>query len=567
MADSQITLHQLLNTRRCLLRVLKQGVKQRSKQGVKEGEGQSANQSALHDHVVETRSDFLADQLKHFRPIIADQQKHSVLSAFIDHILSLYPEIDIVKNYTLDCQSAKEALFLNLGFISSSINVQLDAALCDENNQWHLFLVKSGTGVKKNDLLEAAFILILFEQLGFSVKQFSVCIVKRKHIDEPKNCIELVPIIDELREDQNRFDEELITLQEEFITNYNQSFDLIRPNLTKACFKPSRCQYFNDCWPKVTDHSIFTISHLHPDRKQELVSDGVVDINDITELDSFTPKQQRYIELVQNQSADIDWQSIEERLSHLTWPIYFLDFEADNPSIPSYPNTPTFAKIVFQYSCHKVNSFDDLISGNIEHSHYVDTGNNDPRLSVVEHLRQSIAEEGSIIVWHADFERSRLLEMAELLPDHTEALTSYANRLWDLELVFIHDFEDYRANGSKSLKNIYPMIQHRAKDSLEVLPEGHEESQLLKQALNRIISGVDYSGLDINDGEQVIAAWYLLKSLGDDEKKAKLIQLMQRYCQLDTLALADILLYLYIQLNSRSSYEARSNSEPEPAPD
>lgn len=534
MADSQVTLHQLLHSRRCLLRVLKQNTPS--------------------DHPLELDKFPLDHKLSQFRSIIALQQKRMVRAAFIDHIRSQYPNelIHTVKNNALSPSDIHEGFYLNLEFSSQSIRAQLDAALCDRHNQWHLFLLKSGTGVKQNDFIEAAFTLILFEHLGFTVNQFSVCVVKRKYVGEPKNCIDLIPVIDELREYQADFNEQLTSLKENYFSNLDRPLDLIEATLTRACFKPSRCQYFSDCWPEVTDRSIFTIAHLHPDKKQELVSNGIVDINDITELSTFTPNQQRYIQLVQTQSAHADWKRITERLSNLTWPIYFLDFEADNPSISSYPNTPTFAKIVFQFSCHKANTLADLVSGNFEHHYYVHCDDSDPRPAVIQNLQQCIGEAGSIVVWHADFERSRLLEMAALQPDHSEALVDFVDRLWDLELIFIHNFDDYRANGSKSLKSIYPMIQSRASDLLNnALVDKNKE---LKLALNRIVTGMDYSGLDINDGEQVMAAWYLLKATCDKAEKAKLIELMQGYCLLDTLALADIVLYLLIMIDLKQGH-------------
>ena len=71
---------------------------------------------------------------------------------------------------------------------------------------------------------------------------------------------------------------------------------------------------------------------------------------------------------------------------------------------------------------------------------------------------------------------------------------------------------DYRFKGSNSLKAVLPII----------------------------VSGMDYSHLDVSDGNKAQVAWADMIALSNSEEKETLITQLLEYCKLDTLAMLEI---------------------------
>ena len=71
---------------------------------------------------------------------------------------------------------------------------------------------------------------------------------------------------------------------------------------------------------------------------------------------------------------------------------------------------------------------------------------------------------------------------------------------------------DYRFKGSNSLKAVLPII----------------------------VSGMDYSHLDVSDGNKAQVAWADMITLSNSEQKETLITQLLEYCKLDTLAMVEI---------------------------
>ena len=85
-------------------------------------------------------------------------------------------------------------------------------------------------------------------------------------------------------------------------------------------------------------------------------------------------------------------------------------------------------------------------------------------------------------------------------------------RFWDQLVVFRKHYMDYRFKGSNGLKSILPII----------------------------VSGMDYSHLDVSDGSKAQVTWSNMIALPDSQEKEKLISQLLEYCKLDTLAMVEI---------------------------
>lgn len=247
---------------------------------------------------------------------------------------------------------------------------------------------------------------------------------------------------------------------------------------------------------------------MSPVARDGLIQRGLVEIADLANdkelLSTLSDKQRHYIELVKNETHKIDNEAIAQLMEVLEYPLYFLDFEADNPALPKLAGQRAFMKIPFQFSCHCL-----MEKGELSHYDYLHNNKDDPRPVLIENLLKSIGEKGSVIVWHADFERSRLHELAKLMPEHKEKLLAIAARLWDMELIFKHHYHDYRFKGSCSVKAI----------------------------IKALLPDLSYDDLRINDGEQVVAVWNCMLEENDKSQRQEIFDNIRAYCERDTLAM------------------------------
>jgi predicted RecB family nuclease len=150
----------------------------------------------------------------------------------------------------------------------------------------------------------------------------------------------------------------------------------------------------------------------------------------------------------------------------------------------------------------------------LEHREFLFTGPGDPRPAFVESLLEAAGDAGPVVVFGKVFEDTRLKELAETVPAHSEALQALRRRLWDLHPVVKQHtaHPDYR--GSFSIKSVLPAL----------------------------VPGMSYKDMEVGRGDQVQPVWERLAAgEGTDAERARWRQSLLDYCRLDTLAMVRIL--------------------------
>ena len=120
-------------------------------------------------------------------------------------------------------------------------------------------------------------------------------------------------------------------------------------------------------------------------------------------------------------------------------------------------------------------------------------------------------DDGSVIVWHRQFEESRNAELGQLLPEFRSFFSNINRRIYDLEEVFKKGiFLDYQFKGRSSIKAILPIV----------------------------CPSFSYSDLNVQNGAQAMDVWYQwIRNANDPAIRTDLIE----YCKLDTLAMVEIM--------------------------
>ena len=156
---------------------------------------------------------------------------------------------------------------------------------------------------------------------------------------------------------------------------------------------------------------------------------------------------------------------IKTFLKGLEYPLHFLDFETFGTAIPLFDGTRPYEQIPFQFSLHVVRK----TGAKPEHHKFLAEGRNDPRSEFMRQLKSAIEPSGSIVVFNASFEKGRMKECAEVLPEYASWVIGVNQRMVDLLIPF-RAFNYYSPDqcGSASLKAILPALTGRGYEHLAI---------------------------------------------------------------------------------------------------
>jgi hypothetical protein len=198
-------------------------------------------------------------------------------------------------------------------------------------------------------------------------------------------------------------------------------------------------------------------------------------------------------------------------LAGLEYPLYFLDFETVFIALPLFDHVKPYDQVPFQFSLHMQKKH----GGTTAHFEFVAGGREDPRKEIAEKLVDYLGDRGSIVAYNANFEKKRIEELAALFPKLRKPLESLLPRIVDLITPFKSgNYVDRDFRGSVSIKNVLPVL----------------------------VPTLSYEKLAIGDGgiASIRAARWFMGESGEEQWKKTMAELRQ-YCELDTLAMVEIL--------------------------
>ena len=151
-------------------------------------------------------------------------------------------------------------------------------------------------------------------------------------------------------------------------------------------------------------------------------------------------------------------------------PVTLLDFETFSTAIPLFDGI-RYTSRFFSFLCISFTKPEE--SQNIGSAQ----GRNDPRAEFMHELKSAVEPLGSIVVFNATFEKSRLKECAEFLPEYESWVKAVNHRIVDLLNPF-RSFNFYHPNqcGSASMKSVLPALTGKDYGHLEI-QEGGEASR------------------------------------------------------------------------------------------
>ena len=410
-----------------------------------------------------------------------------------------------------------EAVEQTQAAISSGVSCMFNACFifnnawwvrCDilqkDSDSWKIIEIEASVEVKEEYLSDLAFQKYVLTEQGVPISETKVMHINRECVyPDLSNLFVVENVTDQV--DQLMDD----------VPNNIETFEAILDRdvepevlIGRHCEEPHSCPFKDYCWRDVPECcSIFTIPNLRWPKRNGLIERDILSIRDLPDDVQLTENQRDYVNMVLNNQPEINDEAIRHLLSELEYPIHFFDFETFNPAVPRFEGLSSYQQFPFQYSCHILQS-----NGAITHHEYLHTDTTDPRLPLVESLLDHIADEGSVVVYSASFERRILQDLAEFFPEHSEALQSIICRLWDQLVIFRSQYKHPEFYGSNSLKNVLPVLA----------------------------PCLSYEDLGIQEGDDAQAVWNSMIKTTDEEARNNMIDNLRAYCKMDTVAMVKI---------------------------
>jgi len=385
-------------------------------------------------------------------------------------------------------------------FLADNLATRVDI-LRREDDGWHIIEVKSNVNDKKEFIDDMAYTALVFNPSNHKISKISLMLISRDFrlgMDNDKLFVEI------------DHTEEVIERMLQFTICYSEIEQITRASTKPEAelqFTCKKCVLFKDCVGKDIKNHIFDIPRLSQSKFKDLLSQGIVQIEDIPDKFKLTENQLRVKNHVKSNSLFVG-DKLRNELNVIVWPAYYLDFETTQTAIPLYLDMPSYTSIVTQYSIHKCSAPGNVI----DHLEFLADESKDDRKELAKHLIKDLEGEGSIITY-SSFEKTTINNLARRFPDISGELNSLINRIVDLEAII--------------RKNIYH-------------PDFHGSTSI-KRTLPALVPEMSYEGLEIRNGDEAMATFACLAQgqYGNSEIETIKNNLLE-YCKQDTIAMVKL---------------------------
>ena len=304
--------------------------------------------------------------------------------------------------------------------------------------------------------------------------------------------------------------------------------------------KATVCPYFKSVCAALLPKSNSVLSYMNnaqgfkmSDGKRlkglDLINAGFIDMLDIP-IDVITNQnhiiqRESYI----NKEPYINKEKIRCIMSSLEYPIYHLDFETFPCPIPRFKGESPYTQSPFEFSLHIERSpgVCDKIKDNYI---FLATTTDDEREELIKYLLSNIdVTKGTLLAQNVNFEKGRILELANMFPKYREKLIMLSKRTFDLLYILNNNKEFYQTHGfTKKDVNTVNFYDYRLSGSYSI-----------KKTLP-LFSDLSYDNLEVKNGTEAIISYANYKNISKEELEETLGYL-KVYCRQDTWAMVEIL--------------------------
>jgi len=334
-----------------------------------------------------------------------------------------------------------------------------------------------------------------------------------------------------------------IELDRKRVEMYLDDLDAREVPLGKYCERrrTTECKYKKEvCWTFIPEYnSIFTYLGYHHGFKDEdgtkfdlyeLINAKKVNATDIPHNLIQRPNNIIQRKVIDSGKPFINLPKVKTGLKQLMYPIYHLDFETFPCPLPRFEGETPYRQSLFQYSLHIEKEINDCDKER-DHYEFLCRDHKDRRYEMMQHLIKNIDIDGggTILVYNAGFERTRLKEMALQYPDLRSDLYKMIDMLFDLMDIV------------KTKASMYEELGFGKEESKEVNYYHNDlnGSYSIKKVLP-LFSDLTYKGMDVSNGMEAVYAYASYAEYEEEDLKNKQLALVE-YCKQDTWAMFEVL--------------------------
>ena len=319
---------------------------------------------------------------------------------------------------------------------------------------WRLIEVKSACSIHREYLDDATFQVVTLEMAGLCVSEVSILHLNREYRRrgscDPAHLFAETDCTAEVRSRQ-----EVIAAQMDEARSTLACADVAAQCECHRKTRSTHCQAFARFHPEVPESgSIYELANLRSGKLSEVIERGIMALRDWPEEVSLTPPQRRQLDAHRSGRPVVDVPALRDLLTGLWYPLHFLDYETFRVPVPMYDGCWPYQQVPFQYSLHIVAE-----DGSWEHHEFLatDTAVN-PIHALAVHMAERIGQSGSVVAWHATFERDRNVELANDLPEAAVFFEGLNARMVDLEDVVKKGYYIHPGfRGRSSIKAVLPV--------------------------------------------------------------------------------------------------------------
>ena len=434
---------------------------------------------------------------------------YNEVTTYTNNKLDIPKMIEKTKQYMLDgLDNICEASF-NYNGLYCAVDI-----LRKQDNGYAIYEVKSSTHEDNYVyIVDIAYQKYVLEHCGVKVTGTYLVNINSDYIfDGTLKLNELFKITDVWKfvVDEQKEVEEKIKMAEKLLEDKNE------PNIDISCNcnSPYKCGFWKYCSKHLPKPSVFDLYRLNFSKKIEYYNRGIISFDDLEKTGWFLGDiRNRQIEYaLHDKGVYVDKENIKKFLDTLSYPLYFLDFETQQPIIPLYKGTRPYQQIPFQYSLHYIENK----GGELKHKEFLGISGKDPRRSLAEALCNDIPAGACVLAYNKSFECGRIGELAEIFPDLQKHLYSIEFSIKDLLDPFRYGYYYKKEiGGSFSIKSVLPAM----------FPDDPT---------------LNYHNLDgVHNGGEAMSIFPKIKDMPLKEQEVARHNLL-KYCELDTFAMVKI---------------------------
>lgn len=418
---------------------------------------------------------------------------------------------DMIKK-TKDLIDAGTTVIAEGSFSYNGLFCSVDILKNMGNGCVEIYEVKSSTSVKGIYYDDAAYQCYVLTKLGYSVNRICIVHINNQYVRSGKLDIQQLFHTEDVTADVINLMPEVAANIERFDA-YMQQSEEPTDDIGLHCFNPYDCGFFSYCTRHLPKPNVFDVAGARISTKFKCYNQGIVSFEDLNTCNALSAGQYKQVEHeLFNYEPYIERDTIKDFLGHLSYPLYFLDFESFQPAVPLYDDSRPFEQIVFQYSLHYI----EREGGELKHTEFLAYPGADPRRALAEQLCRDIPMDVCTTAYNMGFEKGRIKGLAEIFPDLAAHLMNIHDNIQDLMIPFQKKYYYTRAmQGSYSIKYVLPAL----------FPDD---------------PALDYHNLEgVHNGSEASAAFKRMATMDHAEMMAYREYLL-KYCGLDTFAMVKV---------------------------